>query len=691
MEFNDVLEHLKAHAAMDEDTSGNLLLKVDPMTGSEEMDDWDSLTRDAIQDFLLQYKEVKQDLPKFGREKLLKCTESLSLATREVDGDVLTLAGGKDAVDEALDSINKAIAKLNENQFEKKSFSVIQVKYLKKFSEQRLDSISPPVAQYNLVLDYGDVIVHGTEEARAIFWKTIDDEVREAQAKSVVLGSQKVELLETRRGAEAIEQAIGLTMASIVYDFVGDTVTILGLPRVPRDKLKAVKESLKNLLEFEEMQLDLSKLRFCSDRKWKELVYSIETDMLVRITVDNTAQSVTVTGERVVAQSVKIKLSKFLSDQTSVEERLEIDVHLWQVMDKGFSSELDDIKTFVQGKEVKVKWPQQKRADGFRDSVTIIIRGNPPLVDKVKGDLAALSKKVCHKNEKLVNVPAAMQVISNIEDKMHILESQYGAAIDVSLTSDDDLDSGRNGADLSESKLCSAICPNEVKISIYRGDFTKHNRVDVIAVFIPSNFSRHSDANLRLLFAAGGSELQGDFDRKVAQFVKQNPGDLFTSYQGKLRCSQLCFCLIPPWSAGARDAEFYLKDCLMKALSRTKGYSTILFTSICHPPLKYPVSIFAKNIVSLITTDPAVSSDLTVAVYVSEDVHGSEFEKEFKNNSCQVSAAFVPTAKAISSSISSFVTLSRGSLLDQQVSVQANSLTILPLLKYLQGMLMCEI
>ena len=552
-ELNDTLAPLNAQAVMDQDASGTPLLRVEPLPGSEDMNDWEYQVGGVVQSLLSQFKEVTEHLPVYGREELLKCTESVGGGlVKEVNGNALLLAGRRDVVDEVLTSIHAKMARLNRVVTEEKLISQSLVKY-------------------------------------------------------------------------------------------------------------------KNLLISQEMNLNPSKMRFCSDRKWREMVDTMQSDMFVRITVNDTTQSVIVTGENQIVQAVISKLNTFLAEQTSVEEQVCMDVHHWQVINKGMGQELDGLKSSVQGKEMKIEWPQQT---GFHDKVHIMIRGDPSLVDKVKGELEALEKKVCHREEKLSNIPAAMQVISSMDDK---LENQYGAAIDVSLTSNDDLDTGRVrtlSTALTEAKLCNATCPNDVRVSVYKGEFTKHNHVDLMVVFIPPDHNQQNDTNLKLLFAAGGAELQKNFNRKVSQLFKQSAGDLFTSHPGKLQCNQVLYCFILPWSSNCGpNEEFYLQECLGKVLRKTQGYNTILFASACSLPLKYPADVFARNIIDSIISSPFVSSDLTVAVYVSEGSHSKEFEKHFQASNCRMSVSFAPVAKAISSSVSSFITLTKGSLLDQQVSI----------------------
>ena len=242
--------------------------------------------------------------------------------------------------------------------------------------------------------------------------------------------------------------------------------------------------------------------------------------------------------------------------------------------------------------------------------------------------------------------------------------------IGVSIAASEDSSSGHiRSRRATASKLCSATCPNGVRISVYNGDFTQHSRVDTIVVFLPPHSNSQDDCNLKLLFATGGADLESDFKKRMSQFVKQAPGDLFPCDPGMLQCSQLLCCFVPPWGGSNGNKEYYFFECLSKVLA--KPCIMILFTSVCSNPLKYPAEVFAKNVISSITTAPIVSSDLTVATYVSEVVHRKAFETQFKENNCQISPSGISPsghiAQSISSSISSFMTVTQGSLLSQKV------------------------
>lgn len=94
-----------------------------------------------------------------------------------------------------------------------------------------------------------------------------------------------------------------------------------------------------------------------------------------------------------------------------------------------------------------------------------------------------------------------------------------------------------------------------------------------------------------------------------------------------------------------------------------------MFTSVCSNPLKYPADVFARNVIFSVGSNPDISSDVTVIVYVNENAHALEFEKKFKENTeCRIAAPRIPVPKAITGPVSSFITLTNGDIFQQQVN-----------------------
>ena len=150
--------------------------------------------------------------------------------------------------------------------------------------------------------------------------------------------------------------------------------------------------------------------------------------------------------------SAQTPYSLLKSEQTSMEEEVWIKSHQWNVLSnsKGLGQELDKIKH----RDVEIQWPGS-HIEPYEDSC-VTIKGDPALVNKVKSELEALQKKVCHREEKLSNIPAA--VVNIMGDKIYALMSQYGASIDVSIASEDS-GSGRTHSQCATtaSKLSRSI------------------------------------------------------------------------------------------------------------------------------------------------------------------------------------------------------------------------------------------
>ena len=669
--LNNTLKPIQAEGSMEADSSGTPWLKVEPLDGSEEMSDWQKQVQDVLNEHFPDYREEAIPLPDYCQADIMKSTELLASAQNDVTvtsaGSSLIIAGGSASVQETILKAKDMISDL-EVSTEEKTYPRKHVNYLKKFCKHALDSI-PAVLDYTLDPDLKVIVVSGNKKVRESFWCQVQSEISNIQEKSIPVEHEHFKLLSSNRGKERIEEVIG--MKRIMFELESNppdyTLCFLSPPHVEKETLKRIRDKFKTLLISGSFSISCEKLRLCSDKKWRELIESIQKNIFVLVTVEDSSKKITVTGEPIHLKDVIEKIENFLSEHTSVEERLNIDFHEWRVMESSFKNDLDKIKHNM-GKHVKITWPEPE----LRVSVCIVIRGDPNKVDDVKHKLEELQSKVCSKEEKLCNIPAAIKVVESMEDKIRVLEGQYGACIDVSLTSDD---TSSQSSSVAPSKLCSATCPNEVRISVYAGDFTKHNHVDSIITFIPPN-PTYQEEIFKLLFMAGGPPFQDDFKRKIGQFIDQSPGEIFKSSHGQLQCNEILHCFLHPWVNGSSNEEFYLEECLNKALHSTRHCNTILFTP---SSLKYPAATFANSMISSLSSNLSISSDMTVAVYVNDISQAREFESQLQQNNCRIvtPVSTLPVrssahqvhqvARSISSPISSYITLSRGSLLEQQV------------------------
>ena len=668
--LNTRLNAIKAEASIDEDTTKSPLLKIKPLPGSNEMPDWRDKTENIMKDFLSDFEESVLPLPADGYTDVMNFVQSEASGNLfiESNGNSLILCGNADAVATMAATVNDMIRDILEevpeyNQYEKK-----HVKYLEKFSKHEVEKICPPV-EYEFDSSSGLITVTANKKMRTHFWCVIENEIKGIEEKILELEHDVFELLKSERGGSLFENVIGYKLCEIVYVFEEDPPSFklhILSPSQKKAVQKFVKHAIKKLFVLKKIKMDPGKFRFCNDRKWKGKVDYLQKEVLVRVTVDDSSQSVAVTGEEIVVDDVISKLQSFLLEQTCVEEQVSIGYHQWYVIDRDMSQELAAVNAEV-GKDMIIHRPKPTEPT---EEVSVIIRGEPDVVDDVRSKLEGLAKKVCYKEETLRHIPAASKVLDSMKDRLYVLQNQYGASIDANVI-DDHLGADQNQAGLAASRVCSATCSNGVRISVYNGDFTKHSHVDAIVVFIPPNPQHLEDSNLKMLFSTGGWDIESDFWAKISELLHQDHGVVFQSNPGKLKCARLFHCILPPWGSTSKNKkeEYYLVDCLQNFLSTASTYNTIIFTSVCSSPLKYPADIFAKSVLSLVGSSSSLSYDLTVVVYVNDVAHAREFEVQFKENNCEVAPPPVSAPKVITRPASSFLTLTKGDILKQTVSL----------------------
>ena len=683
-ELNDKLKHLNACCTVSKGSSleSPLCLIVTPQDGSEAMSNWISEVRQVVDEVKSCF--VKYSLPfpdGFHGEILSRAQEATgpNLLVRCSNGE-LVIGGHKDNVHQVeLDLkyfIDEVLVRPEEKEYSRKC-----IRFLSYFSKHKLkiDEVT-----YTLDDDVGRICVKGKLKGRQCFWDAVGNELKDMQEKSIPVSREQFKLLASERGTRKIEELMDVASSNVLYHLERDSTNcsllFLSPGHVMKGTLKTVKNKFKGFLDSKSLYVSQSKLRLCSDMKWRELVGGLENEAFISVTVDQSSSSVIVSGEKIVVGDAYIKIEKYFLEKCSREELLIMRYHEWKVICSNFKQRTDAIERDLE-KLVKIVWPKESTKDV---TVTIILKGDPKGIDDAKVRLEALQKEVFHKEEKMSNIPAANKLLGSIEDKICVLESRYRASINVSLVNNE-LRPHSASATSSSSyphKLCGATLSNAVRVSLYSGDFTKHGHVDAmfnLAQLCPDD----SDTNLMQLFATeSGSVLQDEFNSSVKDMFHIPPGFVIEmAHVGQLKCNHLFHSFLCCWLGGTHGEEFYLEKCLKNILHEAQHSNTILLDSVCSKPLNYPASVFAKKLITVLSSDYSISSDLTVVVYVSDPSEATEFGVQFNNpKNCCSSIISVPAAKmqptgargkTISNPIDSLITLQRGDLLKQEVIIMA--------------------
>jgi len=376
-------------------------------------------------------------------------------------------------------------------------------------------------------------------------------------------------------------------------------------------------------------------------------------------------------------------LEKFLAEQSDIPVCVEFQISEWRVLRKNCSSEIVGVKNQAKKKNVKVVFP---RYNTTASTATITLSGEPAAVSDIKVQVEMLKANVYQKITKIAGVPALMHVLKGMEDELKVLESNHKAVIEV------DIESGENGASgpagILPQKLCGATAPDATQVSVFAGDFTQHQHVGTLINFI-TPLPNVKQGTMKLLIDAGRAELQTDFEDKVSQFVSLNPPQVIKSKHGKLKCMQLLHCVIPPWSGGNQNETFFLEQALKAVLGIIRFHGSLLITPATSLPFKYPPDVFASKVVEVLVNKPVGihSSDIQAIIYVDELSHASHFEECLKAQNFQINVSVSqqglanpnapqvrkPTivkasTKAITNPFSSFIKVSRGDMLQHQVT-----------------------
>ena len=681
-ELNSWLSSYMARCSVNKkDPSGSQEVIISPLPHAESVNDWELEVKKVMEEYLSCYFETKFkfsmnhiDIVRF----LQQSADNINCLWK-IEDEVVILYGLKSEVNRVYSDLNFFVEEVQVEE-ETKQFSRRHVTYvsLQCRRQLKIDAIE----QMELCKSTGEVFVKGTASGRQKFWEVIEQEGKNVIEKKVQLSLELSNFLQTGKGIKKIEELMGVFITTVVYCLEKDDdgvccIYFLCNTAVGEKSLKHIKRTFKSYLAFDSIPVESSKIRFCLDVNWSKNVDNLKEQHFVCIVLDQASNMIKIAGERMAVANIRTILEEYLLDISSIEEHLVIDYYKWRVIDNDLKHKVDAIVNDF-GKNIKIIPP--KNLSTMNDKpVTITIQGDPNAVDDAKVRLQLLEKEVFHLQEKLSNIPAAHRLLSKMEDRINVIEHNHNAYIDIKIVAEDDVTSNSNASNTRShhpTKIGGAILSNEVRVFLYSDNFTKHPNVHTIINFVkcqPAN----SDFNLKRLFETKyGDSLQMEFYNKIKKAVHLRSGSLLKmdSVDG-LDCTNLFYAFIPCWAGGKENEEYYLEQCLLTIQSHVDYSSTILLTSVCTEPLLYPSSAFAKQVMSCFSSSSYSHYDITVAVYLNDASDATEFNQLFDNPKfgCR-SITRLPqsqskeTGKIISNPINTFITLTQGNLLDQQVN-----------------------
>ena len=684
--LNETLKPLKAVAEIEESGTSKWL-NIKPLEGSSEVADWEKAVTEVQKEHLTGLcvetiafpKEAKGDVLSHVMTAMETHPTSIQIVTRA--NETITIAGRRDIIDNVREEVTE-ISLTHQITTVSISLPRKNVKFLKMFCEREFTKLQPAVVDFKFIPEENIISVTANPNGHGIVLAMIEEQTKTIQEKDLRITFAAYKLLSTTRGAKKLTEVLGVTASQLVCDLEegptpdGTPGYFVCLLSRNAELCKKTRKSLKLYIHEETFETSKAKIRVCSSKEWRDLIEKLTGEYFVMITAREEPATITVTGEKIICADIAAKIRKFLEKHTNVEERITLSKNEWRVVSTNFVSEIEGVKQQAKGKNVKVVWPKETSVES---TLPILIQGEPDFVDDIKVQVEMLTTKVCKKVSRVAGVPAIVQVLDSMEDRISTIENRFKAAIEVCLEKGDNGGAAEATGELPR-KVCSATSPNGVRVSIYTGDITHHQHVGVIVNFVTPDPDPQV-GNLKFLLEAGGGEALNDFTTKASQFMRLSPAENFKTKQGQLKCSQLLHCVLPPWNSSESDETkiYFLEETLKKATQSASVHGSILITPLTATPFHYPINVFVRQVMEVLTTGHATSD---LHIYVEAIRHAKEFEemllaKKFQVHTtvplsspmlgCKQNHQAAAQAKTISSPISSFITLVNGDLLQQQV------------------------
>ena len=661
-DLNNKLEKLSGRACMSKQQS-NTFLEVMPLDGASSLENWAMDMENIVAETRAAFADISLQIPEVLKKEIFDRAQNVSGPTLLVrlKDSTLILGGHKTQVMQLEDNLKQYITEFQIEE-EVKYISSRIVYCLHHFLGLKL-AING-VENYLLSHKEGKISVTGNQKGRHHFWKLIDDKLHQVKEKSCMIHKHLFNLLRTDKGCKKIEELVGLSSHTIVYylEQTAETCSIYFMScTVEKDVLKKKKNELKKCFDEQSVKINKTQLHGCRYKRWKDFVKKLEHNYLVIVTVNASTVSITVTGEKSAIYDVWNTIKSFLLEIISVEDELTLSYHEWKVISLHDMQKIEAIKQDLIGATILT--PTKGDVRGLQ--ATINIRGNPAVVKHAKTILQALQAEVCHKEDKMNNVPTAQELINRMQEKIQIMETTMQASIDISVIKEESSNSLKAEKQVVSrpQNVCFATLKNEIRIIVYKGNFTKHDHsVDTIINFVSLHPS-DSDANLKELKAtSNGSRIIDQFRSMLKCTRSIRPGQIIKlENDGALKCSHLWYVLLEPWNGGINNQSFFLGKCLEKIFNEASDSRTVLLTTTCAKPLNYPAEVFAKKIIASLKSQQA-SPDSMVIVYINKSSDATEFKKQFNDPSNECRILKQDTSSLSSMKHAQFITVEKGDM-----------------------------
>ena len=586
----EVGKHLsQLHAEILIDTDAEQVT-VSPCLGSEDLGDWETNCRSAVNGYLKSFVKETISFPSKIKDIMFPIifdiTQNYSSLYIDYDSgnSTVTIAGKRVEVDKEKKRFDEAC---DSQMIKKESVFIEDHKFLS-FLRLKLDGLlkNHPTIKATLQADENHVSIQGIKDSRIAFSKDLESLRAGMVSVTVRISKDYVEFLSTPLGRTLLHQYLQGFESCVAIHF-GWEGTLLLLCSQKNDGIKVAKiiqESVCSAcVPYPEVFVSLMR-----GKEWATLKSDLEDSYCV--SVSNPENKIRIIGDKQSLECVSEKIQQFIGKHCHTEKSISLCGAQWRLLTTHMNKKWNKIEQKLRD-ETKLKFSFPNERD---KKSSIVLKGEKPVVADFARQVENLISTICTCPPLEQARPGTVKFFYSEKGKTLItgIEAQEKSCIQLEVLQD-----GGDGDDLSDngvakigfSRLGMGTTKEGKIIAIVKGDITE---IQVDVIVNASNADLKHIGGVALAIAnKGGPVIQEESDRHTRREGKLSDGDAIMMKEvGKLPCKRLVHAVGPRWNGGFSKEEAFLKRACLESLKFARNYKTISFPAISAGVFDFPIN-----------------------------------------------------------------------------------------------------
>ena len=430
-------------------------------------------------------------------------------------------------------------------------------------------------------------------KATLVLWQLL----AKSKEESVELPTLIVSLLKTEDAQEHIYNNFEENDVVAVLSFEinkANEVTVVG---VNGTQARKAAKLVKDLTKERSTHLEEDQAQLMKSTKWSNLRDKLQRSCLCKVEFDSATSTLWIGGCCDDVEDSANEIEKFLEENTIVTKIIPLSTGQRKFLFKYWESKVKAVQRNHHFHSVSIKEMEDEEGG-------VIISGTVDGVQEGVSEFSDMVRGILCRNIPIDKPGMRKYFIEGLGVSMlKIVENEHKCVVEIKSASKPKsyMSSIPEEAILesSEKCLCTYATPEAKKISLYKGDITKH-RVDVIVNAANASLE-HVGGVAKAIVDAGGMEIQEECRRHINQNEEMLVGDVFVSGAYKLPCKKVVHTVGPKWNRKSdlnRDKktkeERYLSLAIYNSLEESDSYASIAFPAISTGIFGFPAELCAQ-------------------------------------------------------------------------------------------------